>query len=584
MTQEEAPSYASLLNALQRPKPSTHAAKAPAKKRRRSTSALSAAQSYYQQHFDSNEWQSEPAERPKAVAHPYPPAPEASLLATVDALPDTSTTDLQAYSIPPRLQARWTDATGHAGLASPHQSAAFALFNRYLDVCMTADDTFPITDALLLHIVTHCARAADAIKRNNDAPEPRPRDQGFARTKALLLLPMRNVAASVVLRLAALAQRETRADSIQHKQRFLDEYGAGEGSNDDLEDPEDPEARALRRKPADHRERFAGNTDDHFRLGIRVTRGAVRLYAEFSESDVVVASPLGLVTMLEEQGPASMDWAASLEIIALLDTDVLLMQNWAHVRTTLAHVNRVPSAMPGNVDVMRVREAHLAGHAARLRQLVLLGTFPSAECNALFHAHAASIAGRARLVPRYTDAVLRAVVPQLRQLFRRVADDEERYAAFTRQLYPRMRESAAHGQLVVVPSYLDFVRLRRFLDDADAQWDAITEYTPPKEAAQLRAHFSAGRRRLLLYTERAHFYHRYTLHGARDIVFYQLPCHARYYAELLNMVALRDAADKHATVTVLFDGRDALQLERVVGTSRAKRMLVPGEQDTFMFV
>lgn len=42
-----------------------------------------------------------------------------------------------------------------------------------------------------------------------------PRDQGFTRPKVLLLLPMRNMAFQVVKRLVALAQKETRADSVQ---------------------------------------------------------------------------------------------------------------------------------------------------------------------------------------------------------------------------------------------------------------------------------------------------------------------------------------------------------------------------------
>ena len=231
MTQSAEPSYASLLNALQQSTPSTHAAKAPAKKRRRSTSATSVQppQSFYDTHFNSNAWEGDPP----AVQRSFPNAtPDGTALlakGNLDALPDMDATDLQAYSIPQRLQARWTDATGRSDLAPPIQSTAFALLNRYLDVCMTTTQhSAQITDALLLHIVTHCAQAADLIKKNNDAPEPRPRDQGFARTKALLLLPMRNVAANVVLRLAALAQRETRADSIQHKQRFVDEYAAND--------------------------------------------------------------------------------------------------------------------------------------------------------------------------------------------------------------------------------------------------------------------------------------------------------------------------------------------------------------------
>lgn len=512
-------------------------------------------------------------------------------------LPDTTATSLSDYHIPPRLQARWTNTTGHDALLPGHQASAFALFNRYMDVHMVLDEGVEaITDALLLHIVNHCTRAADTIKRNNDAPEPRPRDQGFARTKALILLPMRNAAASCVLRLCSMAQRETRADSIQNKQRFLDEYTLADDEEDNDMDAHaattsmDPATRALRNKPADHRARFSGNTDDHFRLGIKITRGAVRLYTDFFDSDIVVASPIALVTMLEEQGPGSLDWAASVEIVALPSADVLLMQNWQHVRTVVEHVNRKPTALHDAVDIMRVRDVYLTNQGSTVRQLVCMAPFATAETNSLFNTCAKSHAGSVRILPRYDDRVLRAVVPQLRQLFRRVdtADDDTRFTIFTTQLYPRIRESGLHGQLIVVPSYLDFVRIRRFLDSQDAPWDAITEYTPPKEAAQLRAYFSSKRRRILVYTERAHFYHRYTLHGVHDVVFYQLPVHAGYYAELLNMMALRSAGEEHGTVTVLFDARDALLLERVVGTRRARRMIAGdgGKEgdDTFLFV
>lgn len=45
----------------------------------------------------------------------------------------------------------------------------------------------------------------------------------------LFLLPFRNAALAVVQRLAALAQAETRTDSVQHKERFLREYGDEDG-------------------------------------------------------------------------------------------------------------------------------------------------------------------------------------------------------------------------------------------------------------------------------------------------------------------------------------------------------------------
>lgn len=81
--------------------------------------------------------------------------------------------------------------------------------------------------------------------------------------QVLLLLPMRNVALRVVKRLLQLAQRETRADSVQGKEHFLKEFGDEEAAADGV---------AEARGPADHAALFAGDTDDHFRFGVKITK------------------------------------------------------------------------------------------------------------------------------------------------------------------------------------------------------------------------------------------------------------------------------------------------------------------------
>ena len=53
-------------------------------------------------------------------------------------------------------------------------------------------------------------------------------------------------------------------------------------------------------RPLDHEVLFKGNCDDHFRLGIKVTRGSVKLYADFLDSDIIVASPLAIATKIDE--------------------------------------------------------------------------------------------------------------------------------------------------------------------------------------------------------------------------------------------------------------------------------------------
>lgn len=69
-------------------------------------------------------------------------------------------------------------------------------------------------------------------------------------------------------------------------------------------------------------------------------------------------------------------------------------------------------------------------------------------------------------------------------------------------------------------------------------------------------------------------------------MFYGVPDHAHYYSELVNLVqagvAGAAARAHHGTITTLFCQYDALALGRVVGHSRATKML-SAESSTFVF-
>ena len=70
---------------------------------------------------------------------------------------------------------------------------------------------------------------------------------------------------------------------------------------------------------------------------------------------------------------------------------------------------------------------------------------------------------------------------------------------------------------------------------------------------------------------------------AQDLLFYQLPHHAHFYPEMVNLLRSRDeSAMTHATVTVLFTRFDALRLEPIVGGARARKML-KSPTGTFLF-
>ncbi|KXZ45449.1 hypothetical protein GPECTOR_54g190 [Gonium pectorale] len=462
---------------------------------------------------------------------------------------------------------------------SPAQRSLFSLLNSYADV--------------------HLPARPYPTSVDKEGPGGTPRDQGFTRPKVLLLLPQRNFAFRAVRRLVALAIRETRSDSVQGKERFVEQFTDPEDAQD--EEALDAATRArLASKPAEHRAMFAGNLDDHFRLGIKVTKGAIRLFADLYQSDIIVASPLALATKLAEDKAAdphsAPDFLSSIEVLVLDRIDVMTMQNWAHVETVVAALNRLPRQQHG-VDIMRVRDWYLAGRAGLYRQTVLLSSFAGPDANALARG-AANAAGAARLAlsPR---GVLGAVVPAVRQLFERfpaaspAAAADARFEFFSRAIWPRLKDSVTRGMLLFVPTYFDFLRIRNALKQDDSlEFAAISEYSSNAEVTRARARFFHGQRRLLLYTERAHFYHRYRIRGIKDILFYGLPEHGHYYSELVNLLEEGGGAAggagsggsslPHATVTALFCPWDVLALERVVGSSRARSML-RGESGTYMF-
>ncbi|KAL3155972.1 hypothetical protein ABBQ32_012964 [Trebouxia sp. C0010 RCD-2024] len=529
---------------------------------------------FFTSHFDSSSKvladDGKPSSTWQDVPGSFPDWPGTSWLSTRQSLPQAYG-QLSKYGVKARLQSLWRDAHSIAppahqrqpapkrkrpqdsstaaedALGAPHgdsaaslqadfvtlqQAVVFAVCNSYMDLFLPnhpyparPDAEDHVLDACLLHCINHCSKTAELIKKNNqeakaDPDSEAPRDQGFTRPKVLILLPMRNMALKCILRLLQLTQKETRADSIQGKQRLLEDFGPGEDADEEEERTERGK-RVKQQQPAEHRELFNGNCDDHFRIGMKITRGSVRLYSDFYESDIIVASPLALATKLsedEEEGNAA-DFLSSIEVLLVGRLDFLQMQNWTHITTVFEALNQVPKGQHG-VDIMRVREWYLSGHAKQHRQTILLSSFATAEANALFNRACVNSAGKVRLKVQHK-GVLGLTLSPVRQLFERIpsssaaADAENRFQHFKKRVWLRIKESGASGQLIFVRSYFDFVRLRNLLKEEGASFVGLCEYTKHSDVSRGRSNFFHGRRRIMLYTERAHFYHRYRLRGIK---------------------------------------------------------------------
>eukprot|EP00803_Ostreobium_quekettii_P009280 evm.model.scf_467.5 EVM.evm.TU.scf_467.5 scf_467:47937-59807(+) len=476
------------------------------------------------------------------------------------------------------------------------QRTFFSLLANYKDVLLPAKPypnsipaPDPLRDAYVLHCVNHILRSRFAVRRNDsslkkqgagataESDEGVLRDQGFTRPRVLILVPMKNAAFQVVHKMMKLAVDKAKGRT-HYRNKFVDQFGPDEV----LEEALKRISRRSDKMPAEHTALFHGNTEDDFSLGIRFSRMSLHLYEDFYSADVIVASPISLAVMLGNKGA---DFLSSIEVLVIDQADVLTMQNWQHVDTVVKCLNHLPKEQHGT-DIMRVHEWQLKGNARHFRQTVMLSSFGTADLNAMFNK--CSNFGGMAMLHCWPQGVLGKIRPLVHQVFERVnvpslSDSPNAMLEyFKAKVFPRLNGGGlGSGVLLFIPHYFDFVHVRNFIKEEGIEHGNISEYSKPRQIAHVRRLFARGERRLLLYTERTHFYNRCVIRGCKDIVFYGLPYHAHFYSEIVNLME-EASLESRPTVTVLFSRFNLLELEGVVGAQRARKM-VKGESSAYMF-
>ncbi|KAF3011272.1 rRNA-binding ribosome biosynthesis protein utp25 [Curvularia kusanoi] len=472
------------------------------------------------------------------------------------------------------------------------QTVAPSLFT-YQDLLFgarTPQNAGRLRDLTCLHALNHILMTRDRVLKNNAKlaaakgdEDVEYRDQGFTRPKILFLLETKQACVRVLDSITKLHTFEQQ----ENKKRFLDSFSQ-------------PEDKFSDDKPEDFRELFEGNDENEFRVGVKLTRKTLKLYSTFYNSDIILASALGLRRAIEtgdKKKRGDYDFLSSIEMVIMDQADATLMQNFEHAEFVFDHLNLQPKDAHG-CDFSRVRSWYLDGRAPNLRQTIVLSAFLTPKINSLYYKHMRNAAGRLRYTADYTSGLIESLSYGIKQTFLRfdspshLTDPDARFKYFHSSILPSISRlpkpaTGGVGVLVFIPSYLDFVRVRNSLVDSDFSYGLIQEYTDATDVRKARSHFMSGKHSLLLYTGRAHHFHRYQIRGVKRVVFYGVPENPKFYDEVVGFIGKSveraEISRQEASVRVAFSKWERLELERIVGTKRVGKMIAD-KGDVFDFL
>lgn len=461
------------------------------------------------------------------------------------------------------------------------------------------------------------------------------RDQGYTAPKVLILFPTRGTCWKFIHIMLKLLGNSA---VIDNEERFKAEYGptTQEDDNGEQENNEDDHKKkqrrklVLREKGQEWNDLFGdeANDDDDFKLGLSLnpsivkSKGkkkkvpnddggaagtsagvGVKLFTEFYKSDIILASPIGLkmaTTKNEEdndkEDASDIDFLSSIDICIVARSDVLAMQNWDHVNSVLECLNQQPKNT-ANIDFSRVRNYFLEGQGENWRQLIVVSMFSDPYVLSTYRRYAKNFEGQLKM-RRQTledDSSISNVTVPVKQVFQRIFCESVSQVGssclryFSEHILPKLMRLKQKHTLIFIPSYFDFVSVRNLLLKQEASFVSVTEYARVSEVSRGRARFHQGRKNIMLYTGRAHFFLRHKIKGVRHVIFFGLPEYGEFYPGIVNMLndGLTEWEEENVTrmplsSLCLFTKYDAHQLERIVGSRNANKM-INGEKSSFLF-
>ncbi|ODV61044.1 rRNA-binding ribosome biosynthesis protein UTP25 [Ascoidea rubescens DSM 1968] len=457
-----------------------------------------------------------------------------------------------------------------------------------------------VRDLYSVHVINHVYKTRDRILKNNTKmsaykeklrenknqrnnlndshhlEEPDVQDQGFHRPKALILLPSRNCCFDLIKKMVKITNLKQ-----ENRKKFETQF-----ADDSL---------ANEFKPKDFQYLFKGNNHDFFYIGIKFTRKSIKFYSSFNQSDVILASPLGLKGFLESnlKKKEQEEFLSSIEILVIDQANTIQFQNWSNISFILPFINKKLTTQPKDLDFSRVRMWAINDNYKLLRQNLIFCKFLTPEINNLLsYKNTLNLSGKVKFKKIFKSelASINKIGFKVKQYFTRfnssspLNDADERFKYFKMNvvssiLKQQHDDQDEGGTLIYISSYYEYLRIKDYLSNKTSlDFTSIDEYSTQSKLSRNRDLFFKNRYKIILYTERLHFYNRFDIKGVKNIIFYNLPSDEVFYSEIIlrylsNSMLNNIIKDINLCfVRVLYSKWDQLLLEKIVGEDKTPIM------------
>ena len=452
----------------------------------------------------------------------------------------------------------------------------FEYYTKHVNPKTKLDDSYKNQDFITYH---------KEIKKNYENSDNKDniniKDQGFTSPKVLILVPYKIHAKIIMEQLVKLFSNDN-WKGITNKKKFMDEYSEFD------------------------------SMDDCFRLGIQISffENKMKLYTPFDESDIIIASPLGLKLAKPSDNDKSFknskvyDFLSSIEIFLMDFSEVFIYQNLEHLNEILSFLNKQPKNNQNIVDINRIKENYANNYGEYLRQNIIISQFKCIDIDVAINDICKNINGKISLEGPYENQInliknefaekynmlnssnyeIRYEFKILRD-FKGEEDFQEKFNYFTKNLWQNLYESFEKHTIIFVSSTFDYMILKSFFKKKSKSVCFISEDTDKRDWQRNRLFFEQGKYKFLLYDERAHVYKKINLKFAKNIFFYSLPEDPKIFNEMIHLIdpvnynqnlekynyeSKQNEIQKYGSVIALVTPIEKYNLEKILGDDSKK--------------